>query len=150
MSALALFPLLNRIDALIKKMNELLIAIGVPPDALPPIPQIVITMPLRSNRYHVFELDTATVRANVALGLKEMLKKQGVFHATYMVILALGGGFSYRVNDIAAPLVDAQIGAEWDEFEVEEVYITNTAAAAGQIAIIRVNWNPFLIRARVR
>ena len=83
----------------------------------------------RTNRYYIFELDTATARDNVALGVKEYLKNQGVKYATYITVLAIGGGFTYRMNNKDASLCTASVGEEWLDFEIEEIYITNSAAA---------------------
>lgn len=130
MSALGLFPILNRIDALIKKIDELIKTLtGIPPaDGVIP-PTVVITEPKRNNRYHIFSLDTATARTDAALGVKDLMEKTGAEYATYMVILGVGGGFTYKLNSKVAPSVTGAVGALWEAFEVEEIYITNLAVA---------------------
>ena len=130
MAALGLLPLLDRLDNLIKKINELITVLkGEAPPVVPPAPQVIVAMPQRGNRYHVFDIDTSVARNNVPLGLKEYLDPYDVKHAIYMTVLAVGGGFTYRVNSGAESLCTAVIGDEWDEFEITEVYITNAAVA---------------------
>ena len=130
MSVIAVLPLLDRLDALIGKIDALIDALrGVPPEGVEGIvPPPQVTIERLNNRYMLFDIDTGTARTDVALGLTEVLKKQGVEHARYMVILALGGGFSYKLNAADQPTVDALLGAEW-EFEVEEIFVTNAAVA---------------------
>ena len=118
----------EKLQEIIDKLSALVPEIpGVP--GIPPAPQVVVSIPQRANRYHIFELDTATARANVPLGLKEYLDKFDVKHATYMVVLAVGGGFTYRVNSGAESLCTAVVGDEWSEFEITEIFITNLAVA---------------------
>lgn len=134
MSALVLLPILNRIDALIKKLDEFISTItGVPPAERVVPPTLVIIEPRRNNRYDISTLDTATSRTDEPLGVKDLMEKAGALYATYMIVLAVGGGFSYKVNSKAAPSVSAQVGDEWDEFEIEELYITNAAVAGTAI-----------------
>ena len=139
MSAFGLLPLLNRLDALIKRIDELITVLKGEAPPTPEAPTIVtVTKPLHNNRYTIFSLDTATVRNNEPLGLLEILKKHGVEHASYMVILAVGGGFTYQVNSKSESLCTAAVGDEWSEFEIAEVYITNPSVAG--TALIHVEF----------
>ncbi|MBA7652602.1 hypothetical protein ES703_60437 [subsurface metagenome] len=112
----------KKLQEIIDKLSEL-----VPDIPTPPAPLIIVSQ--FSNRYHIFDLDTSTLRANVPLGLKEYLDKYDVEHATYMVVLAVGGGFTYRMNSGAESLCTAIVGDEWEDFEFTEVFITNPAVA---------------------
>ena len=114
----------EKLQEIIDKLSEL-----VPDVTIPPAPQVIVAMPQRGNRYHIFDINTATARTNAPLGLKEYLDKYDVKHAIYMVVLAVGGGFTYRVNSGAESLCTAVVGDEWDEFEITEVFITNLAVA---------------------
>lgn len=114
----------EKLQEIIDKLSAL-----VPDVTIPPGPQVIVAMPQRSNRYHIFELNTATARANEPLGLKEHLDKYDVKHAIYLVVLAVGGGFTYRVNSGAESLCTAVVGDEWSEFEFTEIFITNLAVA---------------------
>lgn len=130
MSLVALPLILNRIDALIKKLDQLIsLMVGVPPADMVVPPTVVITEPKRNNRYHIFALDTATARTDEELGVKDLMEKVGIEYATYMVILSIGGGFTYKQNSKVAPSVTGAVGASWEAFEIEEVYITNVSAA---------------------
>ena len=135
MSALAgLIPLLNRIDALIKKMDELItVMTGKVPEGVPEVPEIIVPAPQvvverLNNRYLIVEIDTSVARTDEPIGLKNMLLKQGVEYARYMTILDVGGGFTYKLNTTGVPALTGQVGAE-HEFEIEEIFITNSAAA---------------------
>ena len=129
MSAFGLLPLLNRLDTLTRKVEELITVLKgeAPPTEIPTI--VTVTKPLYNNRYTVFSFDTSTVRTNEPLELLEILKKHGVEYATYMVILAVGGGFTYQMNSKSESLCTAAVGDEWSEFEISEVYITNPSVA---------------------
>ena len=129
MSALAgLLPILNRIDALIAKIDELLIALGVviPPDGIIILPPQLVVERL-NNRYLIATVDTSDATER-AIDLKDTLLKQGVEYARYMVVLAVGGDFTYKLNDKGAAALDAQIGAE-HIFEIEEIYVTGSGSA---------------------
>lgn len=108
---------------------------GVPPGELTP----VLVQEIKNSKYKNISFNTAVVRANVPLGLRDM----GLI-ADAITILAIGGGFGYRLNEIDNDLTTAVVGLSETEFEIEEVYLTNAAAVG--TAQIRVNWNPFLIR----
>jgi hypothetical protein len=126
MSAFGLLPLLNRLDALTKRVEELIAVLKGEAPPIPEVPTVItVTKILYNNRYTVFSLDTTTARTNEPLGLLEILKKHGVEYASYMVVLAVGGGFTYQVNSKSESLCTAAVGDEWSEFEISEVYITN-------------------------
>jgi len=129
-SALAgLFSLLNRIDALIKKIDELITVISRKPtegvEVVVPAPQVVVER--LNNRYLIIEIDTSVARTDEPIGLKNILLGQGVEYARYMTILDVGGGFTYKLNTTGVPALTGQVGAE-HEFEIEEIFITNSAA----------------------
>jgi len=108
---------------------------GVVPGELTPI----LVQEIKNSEYKNIPLDTSVPRNNIALGLRDM----GIV-ADSITILAIGGGFTYRLNKPTNDSTTAVVGLQETEFEIEEVYITNAAVAG--TAIIRVNWNPFLIR----
>lgn len=59
-------------------------------------------------------------------------------------------GLSYRLNKRTnddTPIV--AVGQEEDQFEIEEVYVSDDGAGAAGNLIIRVTWNPYLIRLTV-
>jgi hypothetical protein len=61
-----------------------------------------------------------------------------------MTIIKADSAFDYRINSASNDATPAEKGFTEDQFEIEEIYITNLAATGK--AIIRVNWNPRLIR----
>lgn len=84
---------------------------------------------VKNNRYYVFDLDTSVVRADVAIGLQAILTAAGAPYATYLLVIQIGGGISYRINDVANALLTPAAGEYWDNFEFTELYITNAAVA---------------------
>lgn len=114
----------EKLQEIIDKLSEL-----VPEIPAPPAP-IIIT-PQRSNRYHVFDFVTnpAVPWTNHPLGIKDYLEKHGVKFGVYMTVLAVGGGFTYRVNSAAESLCTAFVGEEWVDFEITEIYITTPNVA---------------------
>ena len=134
MSALAVLPLLNRLDALIKKIDELIVATTgvVPPgvEVVVPPPQVIVER--LNNRYYIVDdIDTSDTTER-SLGLKEILKKQGIEYARYLTILDVGGDFTYRLNEKSAKSLTAFIGAE-HIFEVEEIWVTGSGVAGTAI-----------------
>jgi hypothetical protein len=61
-----------------------------------------------------------------------------------MTIIRADSPFEYRLNSPSNDATPAEKGMKEDQFEIEEIYITNSASSGK--AIIRVNWNPRLIR----
>lgn len=56
-------------------------------------------------------------------------------------------GISYKLNkssNSSTPILAA--GQEEDQFEIEEIYVTDDGSAPAGNLIIRVIWNPYLIR----
>jgi len=137
MSEILVLPILNRLDAAIKKLTEILDKLlGKPAEE--GLPTIVVIKPEYNNRYQVFSINTGVVHTDDSLGLKDILTKHGAFYASYMSVLAIGGGFSYKVNSKGNNSLTASIGEEWSEFEIEEIFITNAAVAG--TALIYVEW----------
>jgi len=99
----------------------------------------ILVQEIKNSQYKNISFSTATARTDAALGLRDM----GIV-ADSITILAIGGGFTYKLNKPSNDSTTAVVGLSETEFEIEEIYITNAAAAG--TATIRVNWNPFLIR----
>jgi len=108
---------------------------GKPPGELVP----VLVQEIKNSEYRNLTIDTSIARTNVALGLRDL----GIV-ADSLTILGVGGGFQYRINKPTNDLTTAVLGITEDQFEIQELYITNAAVAG--TAIIRICWNPFLIR----
>lgn len=99
----------------------------------------VLTQEIKQKYYKNFTIDLSVAHEDEPLGLREM----GIVADTMTVIRA-DSSFSYKLNSTANDSTPAEKGLTETDFEIEEIYITN-AAASGQ-AIIRVAWNPYLIR----
>jgi len=108
---------------------------GLLPDEITP----VLVQEIKNSQYKNLSFSTGVARTDEPLGLRDM----GIV-ADSMTILAIGGGFTYKINKPSNDSTTAVVGLQETEFEIEEVYITNAAVAG--TAQIRVNWNPFLIR----
>ena len=111
------------IDRLAAVAPEIPVPPGVPP------PTIIVTEPRRNNRYHIFDLDLTAVHTDEPIGVKSLVEGLGAKFATYMTVILLPGALTYKINDKAAPSCDAVVGDEWEEFEIEEIYYSNTAQA---------------------
>lgn len=134
--------ILNRLDALINRVERLIAAVtGVPVDELPPeipVPEIVISQPQLPNRYKLFRVDLATVRSDEPLGVGELLKDVGAEYSPYMSIITVPAAFTFKLNSTDMDAIDAAIGLEWADFEITEIFITNAALAG--VALINVEY----------
>lgn len=99
-----------------------------------------LTQEVKDRGYKNFTLDLGTARTLEALGLHA----SGIV-ADSMSIIKAEDAFDYALNSPANDVTPAEKGMSEDQFEIEEVYISNSASA-GKTAIIRVVWNPRLIR----
>ncbi len=116
----------------------------------PTVLRPTLVQEIKNARYKNLTIDLATIgalpeeqRTRQPLGLRA----QGIVADT-MTIIRVDSPFEYMINDPTAdpnPLTAADRGWSETEFEIEEIYITVPAGAVGT-AIIRVNWNPYLIR----
>jgi len=111
---------------------------GSPPGELVPL----LVQEIKNKQYKNFPVDLGVARTDLALGLRDM---GIVADALTIVSLTAGATLNYKLNNPSNDSTPASAGLQETEFEIEEVYLTNVAQA-GATAIIRVNWNPFLIR----
>ena len=116
-------------------------------ELIPPPPKIparvsitpTLTQEVKDRQYRNFELDLSTARTNEALGIRRL----GIVADT-MTIIRADSAFTYRLNSASNDETPAEKGSTEDQFEIEEIYVTNEAASGK--AIIRIIWNPRLIR----
>lgn len=109
---------------------------GEIPDTLVPL----LVQEIKNKLYRNINISTAVTIVDRPLGLRDM----GIV-ADAMTILAIGGGFTYKMNSTSNDVTTAAVGLRETDFEIEEVYITGLAAGTARI---RINWNPDLIRLR--
>lgn len=106
-----------------------------PPTALRPM----LVQEIKNTKYRNFTIDLSVARAKEPLGLRDM----GIVGDT-MTIIQAEAAFNYILNEPSNDPTPAEKGMVEDQFEIEEIYITNPSAP-GKKALIRVNWNPYLI-----
>jgi len=111
------------------------VAVEAPTEPITP----VLTQEIKHKNYKNFIIDLSEAHTDYPLGIRDM----GIVADTMTVIRA-DSSFSYKLNSTSNDATPAEKGQVEDQFEIEEIYITN-AAASGQ-AIIRIAWNPYLIR----
>ena len=112
---------------------------GKLPDELVPM----LTQEIKNREYKNFNIDTNVAVTDQPLGLRDL----GIVADAMTVISVGGGGLSYKLNSPSNDPTPASTGLQETDFEIEEIYITTTGAGPGT-AIIRVNWNPDIIRLR--
>lgn len=120
--------MIEKLQEIIDKLSAIApeIPVGVPPALVVPPPTVIVTEPKRNNRYHIFDIDLTDAHTDEPLGIQELVKVHDVKFCTYMTILAVPSAFTYKINAKEASVCDAVVGDEWYEFEIEEIYITNT------------------------
>jgi hypothetical protein len=114
---------------------------------IPPFPSRtpvtpMLTQEIKDRIYRNFIVDLSVAHTDVPLGIRGM----GIV-ATSITVIQVDSAFSYKINTASndpTPVTTSDKGMSETEFEIEELYITN-AALSGQ-AIIRVIWNPRLVR----
>ena len=100
----------------------------------PTAPAVTTVEEALNNRYKVFKLDLSVARDNEPLGLRDL----GII-AKSAVVTKLGSPASWRRNDPRmGDLEELYEGYRIDNFEIEELYITNPAGT-GQLIIV-VEW----------
>jgi len=107
----------------------------VPKEVIP-----ILVQEIKNKLYKNIAFSTAVGVVDQPLGLRDM----GIV-ADAMTILAVGGGFTYKMNSQGNDSTTAVAAWVEDEFEIEEIYVTGLGAGTAQV---RVNWNPDLIRIR--
>ena len=132
MSALAVvLPLLNRLDRVAKLLERLLEKEGLPPGEkeIPPIE--VITEAKLANRYKIITQTLAAALTDHIIGIKDLKPTTG--YCTYMNILAVGGGFTFKINSSGADALTAALGMELEDYEIEEIFLTCGAVGGNAI-----------------
>lgn len=134
----SLGDLFTRIDDLLElllKVESAQLQVLKAITGVPAIPTIISRVEIaESNRYDIITLPLDDAREDVAIGLKP--KNRVV---KYMSWLLVEDVVTYRLNSKGHPSITAAVGAEHENFEIDEVYITN-AASAGKTAILWVEW----------
>lgn len=124
----------EKLQEIIDKLAAIAPVVIVPP-GVPPPPTVIVIEPRRNNRYHIFDLDLTAAHVDEPVGVKELVEGLGAKFATFMTVLKLPGALTYKINAKEAPSCDAVVGDEWEEFEIEEIYYSNTAQAVADARV---------------
>lgn len=134
--------ILNRLDALINRVERLIAAVtGVPVDELPPaiiIPPAEVIVEQLPNRYKIFRVDLSVAHTDEPIGVGDLIKGVGTPHASYMSIITVPAAFTFKLNSTDMDAIDATVGLEWDDFEITEIFITNAVLAG--TALINIEY----------
>ena len=124
------------------ELEKLIKPMGPPPQPrIGEVPETLFPMlvqEIKDKLYKNISFSTAITVVDRPLGLRDM----GIV-ANTMTVLSIGGGFTYKMNKTSNDSTTAIVSLQETQFEIEEVYITGLGAGTG---ILRVNWNPHLIR----
>ena len=121
--------ILNRLDALINRVERLIAAVtGVPVDELPPeiiIPPAEVIVEQLPNRYKLFRVDLTVAHDDEPIGIGDLIKGVGTPYASYMSIITVPAAFTFKLNSTDMDAIDAAVGLEQEDFEITEMFITN-------------------------
>jgi len=134
----SLMRLQSQLEELVKKLDELIKVLSRPvPTPTPTAPQVIIPQvtveTALNNRYRVFTLDLSTARSNEPLGLAY----QGIVARCATVVRCDSTAY-WRRNSERNDLEELSTGYTVEDFEIQELYITNPAGT-GNLAIL-VEW----------
>ncbi|NVM23314.1 MAG: hypothetical protein HWN68_16210 [Desulfobacterales bacterium] len=114
-----------------EKLQEIIDKLaGLVPDFEAPIVE-VITEPKLANRYKIITQTLAAALTDHAIGIKDLMPTTGF--CTYMNILAVGGGFTFKINSSGAEAITAAVGMELEDYEIEEIFLTCGAVGGNAI-----------------
>jgi hypothetical protein len=122
--------LIKQVDRTNRLLEGISKALGVPT-----VPTVVTRVEeALNNRYKVYKLDLSIARADEPLGIRDL----GVV-AKSATVTRLDSPASFRRNDpITGELEELSVGYHIDNFEIEELYVTN-AVGTGYLTIV-VEW----------
>jgi len=110
---------------------------GIAPTYIPApeeVKPVVVQFPI-NNAYKIYKLDLRIARTDVALGLrKERLR------STYLTVLKADAPAFIKLNSTSYDLIECYEGLEIDNFEIEEVYVTNDATVSEAYLWIWLEW----------
>jgi len=101
----------------------------------------ILTQEVKDYEYRNFTVSLSVANVNLPLGLLQL----GIV-ADSLTIIQADSAFTYTMNNTKNDATAASVGQKEDQMEIREVYINNAALSGN--AVIRVVWNPRLIRVR--
>jgi hypothetical protein len=117
---------------LLDRTNRLLESIAAALGAAPGLPAVTKVEEMPNNRYKVFKLDLSVPRSNVPLGLRDI----GIV-AKSATVTRLDSSATWRRNDpITGESEELSVGYHVDNFEIEELYVTNDAGTGFMTVVV--------------
>jgi len=103
---------------------------------VPPPPMLIDE--LLQEGYKAFTIDLSVAHTDQKIGIRDL----GVIGDAWSCKRA-DATFDLRLNDVAEDLIpNVQRGDAMDKFKINELYVTNAAAAPGNQALIILTWKP--------
>lgn len=137
MSLIEVPVLVEHLKKLKKEIEELEEAIKSLRETLRPekVAKPIITEKVLNNRRATFRLDLSTARTDEPLGVLE--RTVGI-PANFMIVQRLDNPAQMKLNSTSADLEDLSTGYSVEDFEINEIYITNPATS-GEL-VITIEW----------
>jgi hypothetical protein len=130
----SLIRLQSQLEELIRKLDELITALSKPTALAPYVPTVALQVEISpNNRYKLFTLDLSIARTNEPLGLAD----QGIVARCATVVRCDSMAY-WRRNSERNDLEELSPGYRVENFEIQELYITNPAGT-GNLTIL-VEW----------
>jgi hypothetical protein len=130
----SLIRLQSQLEELVKKLDALIKVLSRPmPTPTAPqviIPQVTVETAL-NNRYRVFTLDLSTARINEPLGLAD----QNIVARCATVVRCDSTAY-WRRNSERNDLEELSLGYTVENFEIQELYITNPAGTGNLVIVV--------------
>ena len=126
------------------------------PRAIPPPDELTPTLvqEIKNMEYKNFTVALDAAVIDEPLGIRDM----GIVADTMTIVYMTPGlpvppnfALFYKINRPSNDETPGREGQSETEFAIEEIYVRTpvpVGTPAGSVAIIRVNWNPFLIRVK--
>jgi len=119
-----------------RSLVERIAGITLPPSVptYEEVKPVVVQFPI-NNAYKIYKLDLRIPRKDEPLGLrKERLR------STYLTVLKADAPAYIKLNSTSYDLIECYEGLEIDDFEIEEVYVTNEATVSEAYLWIWLEW----------
>jgi len=95
---------------------------------------VLITRRQFNNRYWTFEVDLSEAHTDYPIGIRETIGRP----VNFACVIRLDSPASWKRNSKGNPLEELSVGYTVEDFEIEELYITNDAST-GKLVVL-VEW----------
>jgi len=128
----SLMRLQSQLEELIRKLDELITALSKPTALAPYIPTAVPQVEIPpNNRYRLFTLDLSIARTNEPLGLAD----RGIVARCATVVRCDSTAY-WRRNSERNDLEELSPGYTVENFEIQELYITNPVGRGSLVIVV--------------